>query len=119
MDSTAFLTLSTTDSGKTWTCSVAFAFDERFNLYFISPPDSRHMKNIEKDNYISVAIYSTRFGVGEAVFGVQMTGKTRIILEEGEAQTAYDCFYGRRYPETRKHPERTLKDIWMAEHGDL
>ena len=34
MDSTLFCALSTIERGRTWTCPVLFAYDEKFNLYF-------------------------------------------------------------------------------------
>lgn len=108
MNSTLFCAISTIDGKETWTCPVAFAFDEKLNLYFISMPSSRHMKNIVKNSHISVAIFSTKFAVGDPVFGIQMTANAKLIPDE-DVETAYDCYYGRKYPQTRKHPERTIE----------
>ena len=109
MNSTLFCALSTIENGRTWTCPVLFAFDEKFNLYFISMLSSKHMKNIKKDGQVSIAIYSTKFGVDDDVFGIQMVGRA-MILPDNEVERAYDCYYGRKFPKTRKPSERTPKD---------
>lgn len=38
------------------TCTVYYAPDDKFNLYFISEPDSNHCQNIAKNSSVAVAI---------------------------------------------------------------
>lgn len=109
MDSTLFCALSTIENGRTWTCPVLFAYDNKLNLYFISMLSSKHMQNIKKDGQVTVAIYSTKFGVDDDVFGIQMVGKAT-VLPDADVERAYDVYYGRKFPKTRKHPERTPQD---------
>ena len=98
MDSTLFCALSTIENGRTWTCPVLFAYDEKFNLYFISMLSSKHMQNIEKDGQVSVAIYSTKFGVDDDVFGIQIVGKAK-VLPKNEVERAYEIYHKRKFPE--------------------
>src|SRR3989344_5152079 len=59
LESTDYCSMATVDSKGVWSNPLYFAWDENFNLYFISQPNSRHMQNIEKDPRVSAAIYST------------------------------------------------------------
>ena len=61
LDSTEYLCLGTTDGrDNIWTNPVWFAYDEKFNLYFVSKLNSIHMPNISKHQFkISVSIFST------------------------------------------------------------
>jgi len=97
MDSTLFCALSTIENGRTWTCPVLFAYDYKFNLYFISMLNSKHMQNIMKDGQVSVAIYSTKFGVDDDVFGIQMVGKA-MVLPNNEIERAYEIYRERKFP---------------------
>ena len=98
MDSTLFCALSTLENDRTWTCPVLFAYDDKFNLYFISMLSSKHMQNIMKNRQVSVAIYSTKFGVDDDVFGIQMVGKAR-VLPDSEVGRAYEIYHKRKFPE--------------------
>ena len=109
MASTEFLALSTLSNGKTWTCPVWFAFDENFNLYFISQPNSKHMKNIKQNENISLAIYSTKFNSDDDVYGIQLKGKAKILPDE-EIENAYNHYYRRKYTKTNKDLDTSPKD---------
>lgn len=57
--STEFCSIATVDPKGVWSNPVYFAWDEKFNLFFILQPRSRHMKNLERDPRVAVSIYST------------------------------------------------------------
>ena len=94
LNSTEFLALSTCRNGRTWTCPVFFAYDEKFNFYFISQPGSKHMQNILVNGEISVAIYSTNQSAAGDVFGVQFSGKA-VMLPDSEVEKAFQIYYAR------------------------
>lgn len=94
LESTNYCCIATVDPKGVWANPVYFAYDEKFNLYFISQMDSRHMQNLKKDPRISVAIYKTE-QKGD-VLGIQLQGNAKIILDdEKEIQHAFDMYYGR------------------------
>jgi general stress protein 26 len=56
---TDIMALATLDEdGGTWTSPVLFEHDASLHLYFASLPDTRHVRNIQRDPRVSAAIYS-------------------------------------------------------------
>lgn len=65
--------VATVKEGKPWVCTVLFAFDEEFNLYWISKPDTRHSQEISNNEKVAGAIVSPN-ALGESVRGLQFEG---------------------------------------------
>ena len=63
-----------TFDGKPWVATVFYAVDEKFNFYYIGPPDSRHNKAINKNKYISFAIAASNQKTTDKKIGVQVEG---------------------------------------------
>ncbi len=99
LDSSQFMALATTGQEGPWVCPVYFAYDEKFNLYFLSAPTSLHMRNIEKSAAVSCAIFDSTQGNLDKVVGVQLRGEARFVTPE-EAQHAFDIYF-------KKTPART------------
>lgn len=96
MESTDYCCIATVDAKGVWSNPVYFAWDEKFNLYFISQMHSRHMQNLQKNPRIAVSIYKTEQKGN--VIGIQLEGAAKIISEsdgKAEIQHAYDVYYGR------------------------
>lgn len=96
LDSTTFCCIATVDPKGVWANPVYFAWDDKFNLYFISQMHSRHMQNLQKDSRISIAIFST--AQKGNVAGIQLEGNAKILTvndQKKEIQQAYDTYYGR------------------------
>lgn len=55
-------------------CTVYFAVDDEFFLYFISEPDSEHCKNIAVNNRVACAIADSHQLVRDKKVGVQIKG---------------------------------------------
>lgn len=95
LDRTEFLALSTMSDGETWTNPLAFAYDGKINLYFISMMDSKHTQNILKNSNVSIAIFKTeRFASGD-VLGLQLRGVTNHLTDVEEIQQAAECYFSR------------------------
>src|ERR1700683_1533678 len=61
MDSTRLLGLATSSiDGSPTVCNVYFAYDERFRIYFLTPPSSEHIKNIERDPRVAASVADTQ-----------------------------------------------------------
>ena len=96
IQSTDYCCIATVDEEGVWSNPVYFAWDERFNLYFISQMHSRHMQNLQKNPRIAVSIYKTE-QKGDVV-GIQLEGTVKVISESDgkkEIQHAYNVYYGR------------------------
>lgn len=94
MNSTDYCCVATVDDNGVWANPVYFAWDDQFNLYFISQMHSRHMQNLTKKTKIAVSIYKTE-QKGDVV-GIQLEGTAKIILDDKkEIQHAFDTYYGR------------------------
>lgn len=98
---TNFLSLSTHDEGGSWTCPVYFAYDPNLDLYFISQPKSRHMRNIQTNGSISAAIYSTEQSPDGDIIGLQLSGKA-VLVPDHEVERAYGIYFARRFPTAGK-----------------
>jgi nitroimidazol reductase NimA-like FMN-containing flavoprotein (pyridoxamine 5'-phosphate oxidase superfamily) len=94
MDSTLYLSLGTSGSAGVWVSPVAFAYDKSLNMYFVSSPESHHMKNIAKDQRVSVAVYATKQSAEGSKVGVQLRGMAK-LLEGREIESAYKVYFGR------------------------
>ena len=96
MNSTDYCSIATVDKKGVWSNPVYFAWDDKFNLYFISQMNSRHMQNLNKNPRIAVSIYKTE-QKGD-VEGIQLEGMGKILSKKDskeEIQHAYDTYYGR------------------------
>ena len=106
LDRTQFMALATSGDEGVWVCPVYFAFDERFRLYFISQPDSKHMKNIARNPAVAVAIFSTDQEPRRDVVGVQLEGMAEAVPKE-DAEEAHRIYFTEteaRRPVAADHP---------------
>jgi Pyridoxamine 5'-phosphate oxidase len=59
LERTDVMALSTIDDdGGPWTSPVQYQWNSQLNLYFASMPDARHVRNIQHDTRVAVAIYN-------------------------------------------------------------
>ncbi|KKU52407.1 MAG: hypothetical protein UX72_C0005G0002 [Parcubacteria group bacterium GW2011_GWA2_47_10] len=112
MQSTEYCCLATVDKNGVWSNPVYFSWDEKFNLYFISQPHTRHMRNLEKDSRIAISIYNTAQSTFGDVAGIQLDGDAHILNDRQEVEKAYNTYYGRKYPETAENPKKD-KDVYI------
>ncbi len=94
LQSTEYCSIATAGVDGVWANPVFFAWDDNFNLYFISQMHSKHMQNLSQDKQIAVAVYKTE-QKGD-VAGVQIKGKANILTgDPGAIKNAFDIYYGR------------------------
>ena len=117
VEATEYCALGTVDENGVWVNPVWFAVDDSFNVYFISKPDSRHMKNIEKDKSVSIAIYRTNYGYTDDKIGIQLQGDA-VILSDTDVDEAYDIYYGRKYPDIRKNKRGKEVDDYKGKNAE-
>lgn len=67
--------LATVKDSKPWSCSVWYASDERWNLYYISKKDRRHSHELATNPHVAGSIVVPHVkGSGEKVRGLQFEG---------------------------------------------
>lgn len=96
LSATNFFCIATVDKKGVWSNPVYFAWDSKYNFYFISQMESRHMKNIKRNSRVSASIYKTE--QKDDIIGVQLEGDATILSkdsDEKEIKHAYDTYYGR------------------------
>lgn len=52
-----YLTLATTDGHDPWVAPLEYISDDALNLYFFSPTDTEHARQLEKNGNVAVAIF--------------------------------------------------------------
>ena len=52
-----YLVLSTTDGQTPWVAPLEYMVDEELNFYFFSTDDSRHVRDLEKEERVAVAVF--------------------------------------------------------------
>lgn len=57
-----------------WVATVYYISDNDLNLYFISPPDSEHVKHIKSNSEVACAIANSNQGAGKLKIGLQLYG---------------------------------------------
>jgi uncharacterized protein YhbP (UPF0306 family) len=93
--STFYCSIATNGTDGVWVNPVYFAYDDKFSLYFVSLPISRHMKNIGEGATIAVAIYATDQPPGGDVRGIQLRGYAE-LLKDDQVPAAHKIYYARQ-----------------------
>jgi general stress protein 26 len=79
LERTDVMALSTIDEdGGPWTSPVQYQWDSQLNLYFASMPDARHVRNIQRDARVAVAIYNMP-GPPGGNLGLQIRGTATAV----------------------------------------
>lgn len=77
--SNQYLTLGTSNQhGEFWLSPVAYAYDNKFNFYFISLPTSKHSQNLNTNSHVVFTIFNSQQNFGEGV-GLQIEGEAKRI----------------------------------------
>ncbi len=95
LNSTEFMALSTYGNQGLWVNPVYFAWDDHYNLYFISQMDCKHMDNIASNPEVACAIFPTNRPAGDDVFGTYIKGKAKLAQTSEEIVIADTIYYER------------------------
>lgn len=88
-----YLNLATvSDDGKPWNTAVWYAKDSSYNLYFVSPKETVHAKNIDNRPECFVTIYDSTVPEGEGV-GVYIEAEVIKLSKPNEIVKAISCLY--------------------------
>ncbi len=77
-----YMALATMDSKcMPWSCVVFYAYDNSYNVYFISAVDAKHSINILSNGNVSAIIYDSSQGIGETK-ELKLEGKASIVKDD-------------------------------------
>lgn len=65
-----YCTIATSSKGVPWITPVFFAYDEEFNLYWVSNKESRHSTLIRENPKVAISIFNSQMpeGFGDGVY---------------------------------------------------
>ena len=96
LDRTEFMVISTIGADGSWTCPVQFGHSDKLDLFFRSLVHAKHMLDLQNDDRVSVAIFSTeRFPNSRDVMGLQLKGRARILEDRAGVEEAARHMYGK------------------------
>ncbi len=78
---------------KPWAAPVFYAYDDKFNFYFVSAIDSFHVKNIIENHNVSIVIFDSRQAIGSSD-GVQIVGIVEMV-EKNQVDKAIKLYHDR------------------------
>jgi uncharacterized protein YhbP (UPF0306 family) len=99
------LQLATVTGKQPWLCTVSFACDDDFNLYWFSRRATRHSRDIVRNARVAGAIVHS-FTVGQKTRGLQCSGKARELSSANDIARGLAAL-SKRY-RVSKSRQRTL-----------
>lgn len=80
-----------------------YVFDEDFQIYVFTPPETDHGKNLEENNSIALAIYDSNQEWTDKKQGLQIFG-TAAQIQRDNVERVFDL-YKSRYPGVKQFAE--------------
>lgn len=85
-----YMTIATSSlDGRPWISPVFFAFDQKYNLFWVSNKDSLHSNLIANNPHVAIVIFDSQAPEGKGD-GVYFEAKVNILADEKEIQHAMD-----------------------------
>ncbi len=100
MKTVRIMTLATCLNKKPWASTVFYAYDKKFNLYFLSRYHRRHSFEIGKNPRVAGTIVKPQKIFSAPNTGIQFEGTAKMLTGK-ELKPAYGLFV-RQYPAAKK-----------------
>ena len=113
MEKTELRSLSTVDERRPHIATAFFTFDEGFNLYIATDPETEHGQHLEENSSIAVSVYSTDQEQMDEKRGLQVFGTAeKLKPETNKGRDAHSIYLERfeSWKEFAAEPE-DLKDL--------
>lgn len=117
LDSTLVGVLATRDGADAWATPVYFSYDGRFNIYFISPRDTRHMRNIKEHPVVAMAVVTPQSLSGTHQVGIQLEGAASEVPDR-DIEEVYRIRAKRMTPDHEYVPIKS-EGHFVKEHGGI
>lgn len=102
--SNKFLSLATSDKcGNVWSTPLSYSWDCECNFYFTTALDSKHIKNIRLNPYVSFSIFDSTRKVSE-IDGLQIKGLVGEV-ERTELEKVVEDYYKYVFPDVEERKE--------------
>jgi uncharacterized protein YhbP (UPF0306 family) len=117
LNSTNIAVLATRNNESTWATPVYFCYDNKFNFYFLSAGETRHMKDIRDDPRVGIAIFTPPQFSGIYQIGLQVEGVAAEVPDE-QIEEVYKMRKIRISGDNYFEPEK-LEGHFVKEHGGV
>ena len=87
---------SANNLGIPWICILAYAYDQKYNFYFVSMNNAKHVQQIGEHSDVAVAIFDSRQLIMKGV-GLQIEGKCYRV-DDKKAMGALEVIFSRKWP---------------------
>lgn len=105
------------EDGKPWSAVVFFAYDNDYNLYFLSAIDSRHAENILKKPDVSGIIFNSTQALGYDD-EVQIEGVATLVPKSNVSEVI-NIYCKRAFPESKMKPTERYRPEEFSEPSEL
>lgn len=79
-----YMQIATSASSQPWVCTLVYAYDEEFNFYWLSLPDTKHSKHISQNTKVAGTIMNPELQE-DAIRGLQFEGEATELSGGDEA----------------------------------
>lgn len=110
LDDARLMQLATAVDDQPWVCSVWFAADDQFNIYWFSTPTRRHSLEIATNVKVAAA-FALAHTPANPPRGLQLQGIASVVDDQVEEAHARAIYAGRIFPDEKvdellHHPQR-------------
>ena len=85
IDANAYMTLATADrDGRPWASPVWFAHEDYTTFFWVSRPDARHSRNLERRPQIAIVIFDSTVPEGDAQ-AVYIEAEAELVPDDEQA----------------------------------
>jgi uncharacterized protein YhbP (UPF0306 family) len=95
LEEARMLQVATSKNDQPWVCTVYFAYDQDFNIYWISKPSRRHSEEIA-DNANAAGVIVLPHTPGDKVRGIQFEGVAEKLANPEQIKESIG-YYEKRY----------------------
>jgi uncharacterized protein YhbP (UPF0306 family) len=96
------LSLATvSEKEKAFNATAFYVFDDEFNFYILTEPDTDHCENLRENSSISLSIYDSNQGWSDDKRGLQVFGEAEHISDEDLISEALQL-YLERFPDLKQ-----------------
>ena len=88
LSTTKMMQIATSVEDTPWCCTVYFAYDDDWNLYWISKPEQRHSKEIVENPKVAGTIAYDQQPPQRTVRGLQFEGTAELLSGEEEERAS-------------------------------
>src|SRR5258708_6100239 len=108
LENARLMQVATSENNQPWACSVYFACDPSFNLYWISKPERRHSEEIRNNEKVAGTIVLPH-NPGDDVRGLQFQGVAKELINKKEIEGVMQ-YYAKRYGMSKKRVQSIVEN---------